>query len=129
MRKIIARAFSVATAALALGVEHRWLDNLLSRHTLAGVSRAGRGVARRVQPETLVTVAVALELLHGLEIPLDRALTLGATIRESPDRPVRLGCVTVAVDLAAIERALTSRLHDALETAPRRRRGRPPHSP
>ena len=69
---------------------------------------------------------MALELLRELGVPLDRALALGASLLKSRGQPLRAGAVTIAVDVATIERALTLRLHDALETAPRRRRGRPP---
>lgn len=120
------RAYSVATASLALGVEKRWLDNLLSRHQLAGVARVGRGVARRVQPAALLTVAVALEIQRRLGAPLERALELGASILDASAQSHTLGEVTLAVDVPAIERALALRLHDALEAAPPRRRGRPP---
>ena len=56
------RGYTVATAALALSVSSKWLDNVLSHNRVAGVLQTRQGVARRLSVDGLLIVALALWL-------------------------------------------------------------------
>ena len=47
----MARAYTVGTAALALDVPTKWLDNVLSHHSVPGVVQERQGVSRKVSLE------------------------------------------------------------------------------
>lgn len=123
-------AYSIATASLALGVERKRLENLLSRHEIPGTRPGRQGQARRLTREATINLAAMIQLEDILSIPAPAAAGLIRTARglsRSPDGSVQLvrGSVILIIDFAAIERALLTQLGEALEMAPRPRRGRP----
>lgn len=130
------RAFTVDVAAAALGVERKFLDNLLSRHPLgddpAVSGSAGepatpprrQGRRRRLTSPMVAHLAVAITLARELEVPLAAALHLAAALR--PEGRVVRGALTLTLDRPALERALAQRLAVALEGVREPRRGRPP---
>src|SRR3954469_18086895 len=69
------RAYTVATAALALGTSAKWIDNALSHYRIKGVTQERQGVARRLSLEALLSLSIAL-LLSG-----ELGTTLGVAIR------------------------------------------------
>lgn len=124
-------AYSVATAALALGIERKRLENILSRHDIPGTRQGRQGQARRLTRQAIVNLAAIVQLENVLSIPAPVAAELVRTARELSEHvvgPVELtrGSVALLLDLAAIDRALNAQLSEALEMAPRPRRGRPP---
>ena len=120
------RAYTVATAALALHVSSKWLDNILSHHSVQGVSQAKQGVARRLSIESLNILAVALSLLEDLELPTPKALQLATRLVNTEGRTTLTGGTQVQINIDAIKSALLDRLEHAVEIAPLPRRGRPP---
>lgn len=118
------RGYTVVTSAVALGVDYKWLDNLLSHHRVAGVKQARQGVARTLPYPALRIIAIALELTAGLQVPLPRALAWGVRLSQN-DNPATDGNLTVAIDLETLDRWLLERLAYAVEVAPVPRRGRP----
>ena len=142
----MARVYDIAVAALAIGVERKWLDNLTAQHSIPGTEHVARGVARRLAMRTLMTAAIVRDLNRGLGVPVARgveiaAKLLAATESEEPVGEPSAGprqrggapasveisdSVSLAVDVATIERALERGLVTAMETAIPRRRGRPP---
>ena len=126
------RGYSVATAALALGVEHKWLDNLLSQNKVQGVSQSRQGVQRRLAPGALYVIATIHRLNRGLQIPVGRALELAHDLWRAPGGErsgnpavVPLDGVSLAVDREELRRLVDEAVAGALEIAPRTRRGRP----
>lgn len=119
------RGYTVVTSAVALNVDYKWLDNLLSHHTLSGVRQARQGVSRTVSFGALRVIAIALELIEALQTPLPQALSWANRLA-SGENPAGAGNLTIAIDLAAIEYSLSERLAYAVEVAPVPRRGRPP---
>ena len=119
------RGYTVVTSAVALEVEYKWLDNLLSHHSVTGVRQSRQGVARTLPYSSLRILAVALELIGGLQTPLPYALTWAHRI-DAGENPCTTGSLTVTVDLIRIDRWLSGRLAYAVEVAPTPRRGRPP---
>ena len=125
------RAYTVATVAVALRVPPKWVDNTLSHHAIPGASKARQGIARRLAPEAVVVLAIALSLSRSLTVSAGKAISIarelfrvggtGATYDLGDGGELRL-------DVAAIESRVMDRLAEAVEIAPRPRRGRPPVS-
>ena len=122
----MARAYTLATAALALGVTTKWLDNTLSHFRVQGVFQARQGVARRLPIESLALISIALDLIADLDIPVARALDLANRLAASGGKLTLPSGATIEVDLRSISESLLQRLEHAVEVAPLPRRGRPP---
>ena len=121
------RAYTVATAALALGVDPKWLDNALSHHDVPGVTRSQRGVRRRIPPRSVVIIALSRMLGAELSIPLHRALEIGAGIESGNGPEHRISdALALRVDCDRIRADVLRRLDDAAEFAAVPRRGRRP---
>lgn len=125
---LLARSYDVAIAALTVGVPHKWVDNLLSRHQLTGVQCARQGVTRRLSQDALSTIAIVWMLTEELGLPVTRAVEIAERLTTSGDARLTFGegSVLLAIDRAAVGRQVADRMAEAIESAPRRRRGRPP---
>ena len=122
------RAHTVATAALALGVPVKWVDNILSHNRLAGIRQERQGVARHLSVDGLLILALAALLIHELGLPTNKAITVGAHIISRGGRYASEQGLTLEINLAVFKDALLQRLERAVEIAPTPRRGRPPAS-
>ena len=143
----MARVYDIAVAALAIGVERKWLDNLTAQHSIPETEHVARGVARRLSMRALLTAAIVRDLNRGLGVPVGRGVELASSIlgaqqsREgvaiaesgpggllSAPRVVLpiAESLTLAVDVERLEREIERRLLEAMETMVPRRRGRPP---
>ena len=125
------RSYDIRVAALTLDVGTKWVDNLLSHHSLPGCSGSGRGVDRLINDVGLLAIAVVLRLNKQLGIPLGRAATLVSRTFNGgmlADPIVSDGGVRILVGVEELEREIRERLVDSLQSAPRIRRGRPRHS-
>ena len=120
------RAYTVATAAVALGVGAKWVDNVLSHHAIPGVTQSRQGIARRLTGEAVSVLEIALRLTRLFGIPLRRALDLAARLTDRSSGNVNAvdGC-ELRVDVAAVRSQIEARLREAVEYAPAPRRGRP----
>jgi hypothetical protein len=124
------RAYTVATVAVTLHVPLKWVDNVITHHHLSGVTRARQGIPRRLTQRAVVVLAVALDLIQNLRLPLARALRLADDLVASEGREVRYrlspsSAIHVTLDLADVQDMVASRLAQAVEIAPVPRRGRP----
>ena len=124
----MARSYDVAAASLAVGAPIKWVDNLLSRHSVDGVDQGGQGTTRRLAPRAVLRIAVIRILVDSLGLSVARALPIAERICASPAHAADLGdeMGAITVDIPRLERQLAGRLADAVESAPRRARGRPP---
>ncbi len=122
------RAYTVATAALALGMPVKWVDNILSHNKLAGIQRERQGVARRLSVDGLIILSLAALLIHELGLPATNAITIAEEIMKRGGRYVAEQGLTLELDLATFRDSLLERLERAVEIAPTPRRGRPPAS-
>ena len=121
------RAYTVATAALALDVDSKWIDNALSHHHVPGVPRSRRGVRRRIPPRSVVIIAIARSLNTELMVPLQRALEIAITIESGASTDYRASeDLTLRVDLDRVRARVFRRLDEAAEFAAVPRRGRRP---
>lgn len=116
--------YDVRLAAVALDVAYRWLDGVLARHRVEGVTSEVQGIRRTVSDDALVTLAIVRDLHAQAGLPIGRAIEIAE--RLEPDGRLRLGIVTVAVDRHAVARDLAPQVADAVERVVPRRRGRPP---
>jgi hypothetical protein len=119
------RAYTVATAAVTLRMPSKWIDNVLSHHSIAGVAKARQGIARRLTPHAILNLEVALRLLDALSLPTARALELARDLMASTGELSTGKGITLTLDIEAIRAELAQRLAHAVEIAPLPRRGRP----
>ena len=124
----MARAYTVGTVALALGVPTRWVDNILSHHQVSGVVQERQGVSRKVAFDGLLHLALSLNLINELEVPAASALRVASSILKTGGRYDTQTGITISTDLAQLRVDLERRLAQAVEIAPVPRRGRPPRS-
>ncbi len=122
------RLYSLAVTSLAIQAPEKWTDNLLSHYSLPGVHGRTRGVARGVSWHALVQIALVRELHIRLGCAVRDAVSFASSMLASPASALEAGPrLTVLFDRVQFEHDLHGRLSEALETAPRPRRGRPLH--
>lgn len=121
------RGYDLRVAALAIRAPAKWLDNLLSQHRVVEVTRARRGVARKISHASLVHLALTRELHLSLGMAVRDALELSRVLLATTDKAeLTSGHLRISLDRSALERTLDARLREVLESAPAPRRGRPP---
>lgn len=121
------RAYTVATVAITLGVAPKWLDNVLSRYPVRGVSKGRQGISRKLEPHAVVTLHLANELIRTLSLPLGEAISLAEKIGQAGEgASIRLfGTALLTVDMAKVAGEVSDRLALAVEVTPTPKRGRP----
>lgn len=122
------RAYTVATAALALGMPAKWVDNVLSHNKVSGIRQERQGIARRLSIEGLLVLALTAVLTHELGLSTAMAIVVAEGIAKNGGRYPAGEGLSIEVDLAAVQASLLERLESAVEIAPIPRRGRPPVS-
>ena len=122
----MARAYTLGTAALALGVAPKWLDNTLSHFKVPGVHQKRQGIARRLTVDSLITLSIAIVLGDQLQVPLGRAIEISQQLVAAKGRHRIADTLEMSIDLPALHAQLLERLEHAVEIAPVPRRGRPP---
>lgn len=120
------RAYTIATAALALEISVKWLDNVLSHNRVPGVSQDRQGVSRRLTVEGLLVLALAVLLIQELGVPTPRAIALAEDLAKNEGRHLANQGLNLKLDLVSFRGRLLERLENAVEVAPAPRRGRPP---
>ena len=122
------RAVTTGTAAFALGIPKKDLDNILSRYEVRGFERGTRGLARRISFASIEQVAVAIDLTRAFSIPVPAALQLAEQALASREGVIASPDDHLAIhaDLGRIRRGLNERLSQAIEHVIPPRRGRPP---
>ena len=119
------RAYTVDVAALALGVERKYLDNLLSHHDIPGCAGGRQGIRRRLDRDAVARLAIVVTLVRELLMPLAAAIRLAVQLHDQGTATAG-PTIRLALDLPALERGLEARLATAVESAREPRRGRPP---
>ena len=122
----MARAYTIATAALTLGMSIKWLDNTLSHIRIPGVQQERQGVARRITIDGLLVLTVATLLINELKIPLAGAIELAEKLITNGGQYSSPEGVSLQLNLIKLTASLFERLENAVEVAPVPRRGRPP---
>jgi hypothetical protein len=122
------RAYTVATAALALDVPPKWVDNVLSHNKVLGIRQDKQGVARHLSFDGLVILGLTILLTSDLGMPTAKALAVAEALVKTNGRHTARQGLSVQIDLASFQASLFGRLESAVEMAPAPRRGRPPTS-
>ena len=122
----MARAYTIATAALALDMPAKWLDNTLSHIKILGVRQEKQGVARRITIDGLLVLSISALLIDELGLSLSRAARIAETLASSNGLYTSPGGVAIQLDLERLRFRLLERLEHAVEVAPIPKRGRPP---
>jgi hypothetical protein len=120
------RAYTIATAALALGTSIKWLDNVLSHNRVLGVAQERQGVSRRLSVEGLLVLALAVLLIQELGLSTPKAIALAEDLAKNGGRYEGRQGLKLDVDLPSFRARLLERLENAVEIAPVPTRGRPP---
>lgn len=120
------RAYTVATAALALGTSSKWLDNTLSHYRVLGVVQQKQGVARRLSIDGLLTLAVTLALTNEFGSTVADAIKISEKLIAAGGRFTSQRGLRIDLDLQEFRDRLLLQLEQAVEVAPLPRRGRPP---
>lgn len=121
-------AYTVAATAVTLEMPVKWVDNILSHHRISGVSQGRQGVSRRLAPQAVLTLDIALRISSTLRTPISRALALSESLVSNSAQPALLDLgkgISLSIDIGQIRRDLLARLAHAVEIAPSPRRGRP----
>ena len=114
--------------ALTLDVSLKWVDNLLTRTVLQGVSKARQGIERRITDDGVLAIEICRLLCFDLGIPISRAAEIANAAVDigSPHFDyVSSGGLSLRISLDTMRARLRSRLADAIQSLPRTRRGRP----
>lgn len=122
----MARAYTIATAALTLEVPIKWLDNTLSHIRVVGVHQERQGVSRRLTIDGLLVLAIARILINALGMPLASAVRIAGELASSGGQYTSPEGLTLQLMLENVKADLIERLENAVEIAPIPRRGRPP---
>lgn len=125
----MALSYNVETVAFALGVSSKWVDNLLSKHDLPGVSKTKQGVERRITDAGVLALESTRLLAEDLGLPLKQAVTLARVALESRLAAeavfVAPSGVTIHIPVDRIQERLRIQILAAIEAVPNRMRGRP----
>jgi hypothetical protein len=124
----LARAYTIATAALTIGTSVKWLDNVLSHNRVSGVAQERQGVARRLSVDGIVVLALAVLLIRELGLPTSKAIAVAEQVASTQGRYTVPQGLTLALNLSQFRRELLHQLERAVEMAPVPKRGRPPKS-
>jgi hypothetical protein len=122
----VPRAYTVATAALAIGMPIKWVDNVLSHNKLIGIRQDRQGVARRLSIEGLLVLALTALLIEELGMSTAKAIVAAEGMVNGGGRYSAERGMSIELDLAAFRSGLLEQLEHAVEVAPIPRRGRPP---
>lgn len=122
------RAYTVATAALALGMPIKWVDNVLSHNRVPGIRQERQGISRRLSIEGLLVLGLTAVLIHELGLSTAKAIIVADGIAKGSGRYPAGEGLSIEIDIAAFRASLLEKLENAVEIAPIPRRGRPPAS-
>jgi hypothetical protein len=122
----MARAYTIATAALTLEMPVKWLDNTLSHINIPGVHQEKQGVARRLTIDGLLILSITSLLINELGLSLSRAVNMAKKLASTTGLYTSPSGVGIQLDLERLRTNLLERLEQAVEIAPIRKRGRPP---
>src|SRR6476620_5355065 len=94
------RAYTVATAALALGVPAKWIDNVLSHNRVLGIRQDRQGVARHLSIDGLAILGLTILLVSELDMPTPKAIVVAESLVNTNGRHSTPQGLSVQIDLA-----------------------------
>ena len=122
----MARTYHVDIARFASASDAKWIDNLLSAHTISGVESARRGVARKISVHGIYEIALIHRLNRDLGVSVDTAVSLAHRLLSGNTTHVSLpGHLELRFDRHAFQREIDRKIGDAVESIVPAQRGRP----
>ena len=118
-------AYNSRTVALALGLELKELDNLLSRYSVRGVSGGIPGRNRRITSDAITIIAIAAELKSVFGSPWHQALEMADMLVAAKTVGLADGLFTLSANVAGYQERLNQRLYEVSEFLVTPARGRP----
>jgi hypothetical protein len=119
-------SFHIDLATRVADVDHKWVDNLLTRFPIPGVEHADRGTARRVSLNGVRLIALVSRLNRQLGLSVGSAVGLAQRVLAS-EGEVDLGPgIELRLDLRTFIADIDARVAEAAEVLVPVRRGRPP---
>jgi hypothetical protein len=120
------KTLSTVSAAAALGVDRKTLDNALAREASSLVLTGRRGRSRKIPIAALERIAVAFVLNRDLGVSVAKGLELAELVFAKPSSPVAIGSLaTLTFDVSRLRRTLELAIDEALESVAEPARGRP----
>lgn len=120
------RTLSTASAAAAIGVDRKTLDNVLAREAKSLILTGQHGRSRRIPVAALERIAVAFVLNRDLGVSVAKGLELAQLIFAAPSSRVAVGSLgTLTFDVSSLRRTLELAIDEALESVAEPARGRP----
>ena len=117
------RAITTDTAAAAIGIQKKALDNLLGRLDLPEAVSGRQGVDRRIPVTLLPELLVAVEISERLGVSVRAAFDLARRLSAGP---IDLGpYLHLRADFSSVRGEVEEQLEVAIESVVRKRRGRP----
>jgi hypothetical protein len=111
-------------------VQFKWLDNLLSRHSLPGVDRDRQGVERRISDEGMLAVELCRILNLELGVSLSQAAEIAThCLRTATDSELSYTTpsgMTLSLSVGSTRARLRERTMEAVEMVGATPRGRRP---
>jgi hypothetical protein len=120
------RAYTVATIGVALEVDPKWIDNVLSHFAISGVVSARQGVARKISATGVLELSLVHKLSKSLNVPIELAVESAKTLAEQEEIAIGGGGLSLRLDKNRELAELQTHLEFAVESTPIPRRGRPP---
>lgn len=124
----MAASYTVRMAALATGVSHKWIDNLLSHHAMPGVTGGRQGLERAISMRGILAIEIVRLATQDLGISIGRAVGIATDLlaTDPPQMSARTSSgIQIGFPIPELERRLRERLVEAVEAAPSLPRGRP----
>jgi hypothetical protein len=120
------KTLSTVSAAVALGVNRKVLDNALAREARSLLSASCQGRSRRISITALERIAVAFILNRDLGVSIAKGLELAELVLAAPSSSVAIGSLgTLTFDVSRLRRTLELAVDEALESVAEPTRGRP----
>ena len=120
------RTLSTASAAVAIGVDRKILDNILTRECRSIILTGRRGRSRQIPVAVLERIAVAFILNRDLGVSIARGLEIAKQLADTPSSSVAVGSLgELKFDLKRLRQSLELSIDDALESVAEPIRGRP----
>jgi hypothetical protein len=120
----LARAYTIATIGVALRVDPKWVDNVLSHFPVSGVVSARQGISRKISATGVLELSLIHKLSKSLHAPIEMAAGSARILAEQGNLELG-GGLSLQLDRNQGRAELEARLEYAVESTPVPRRGRP----
>lgn len=120
------KTLSTVSAAAAIGIDRKALDNALAREGRSLILAGRQGRSRQIPVAALERIAVAFVLNRDLGVSIAKGLELAERVLAAPSEPIAIGSLgALTFDVARFRRTLELAVDEALESVAEPPRGRP----